>query len=222
MIIGIVVAGVAVLALVGVAIGLFVGGNKNEPMVPPPAPPTVAPTTSGPTTSPTPTTGPSPTTAPTQTTGGQTPAGAISIGSGMSVTPEPGWTVQQQTDDGVALRDGQGRVLVLTTGTSADPQAEVQRVLNTLSESATDIRRTEVRTVEVHPSLSVATQNAVYTVASQGGTSTRWSYALVSQRTADGVGLAAATVAPAADLEDEAFASSITAMIASALTTQVQ
>jgi hypothetical protein len=221
MIIGIVIAGVAVLALAGVLIGLFVGGGKSDPIVPPPAPPTVAPTTSAPTTTPTtaPTTS-APTTAPTTDT--SAPAGAIDIGQGMSVTPAAGWTVHEQTSDGVVLRDGQGRVMALAAVSTTDPQAAVQQVITNVSDSGTNVRKTDVQTADVHPSLSVASQHARYTVAGQSGSADLWSFALVSQRTADNVSFGAVTIAPAADLEDEAFSTDVNGMISSVLQTQVQ
>lgn len=214
MIIGIVAAGVAVLALVGVAIGLFFGGDKDDPVIPPPIPPTAAPTTPGATPSPTPTTSPT-------TSTSQAPADAIEIGQGLNITPAAGWSVVEQDDDAVLLRDARGRVFLAQSGRSADPRSDVQAVLNTITEAGTDVRKNEVQTPQVHESLNIASQAAQMTAASGSGSAQVGVLAVVSSRTADQVAFVAIVMAPAGDFQDEAFTDEAGSMLGSLWVSQI-
>ena len=225
MIIGIVVAAVAVLAVIGLVIGLVAGGGRKDPIdVVPTPPPTIQPT-NDPTTSPSPTTGPSPTrgttTRPT-TTGSQPSGDAIPVGNGMSVTPASGWSVVEQTSEGVLLRDGRGRAFVVQSGRSTNARAEVEQIINGLTESGTDVRKGQVQTPTVDSRVDVASQAAVMTATSGGGSGQVGLFALVSTRTSDNTGFAAILIAPANDLDNSSVQADVNGMLDSVLRTQLQ
>lgn len=225
MIIGIVVAAVAVLAVIGLGIGLLAGGGRKDPIdVTPTPPPTIQPTT---TTGPSPTNGTTtrpPTTSrpPTTTTGPQPGGDAIPVGSGLAVTPASGWSVVEQTNDGVLLRDSRGRMFIVQSGRSTDPRSEVQQLINGLTEKGTDVRKGQVQTPSVDSRIQVASQAAVMTAASGGGSAQVGLFALVSSRTSDQVGFAAVLLAPANDLDDSSVQADVNGMLNSVVATQLQ
>lgn len=222
MIIGIVVAAVAVLAVIGLVIGLVAGGGRKDPIeVTPTPPPTISPTPGAtPTTGPTPTSGT--TSRPPTTTTTQPSGDAIPVGNGLSVTPASGWSIVEQKDDGVLLRDGSGRMFVVQSGRSTNPRAEVEQLINGLTEKGTDVRKGQVQTPDVDSRLEVASQAAVMTATSGGGSAQVGLFGLVSSRTSDRTGFAAVLLAPADDLDDSAVQADANGMLNSVIGSQLQ
>ncbi|WP_185975772.1 hypothetical protein [Tessaracoccus rhinocerotis] len=240
-IIGIVVGAVGVLAIAGLAFALL-GGGDDGPDVPPPPPVSQTPAdpettepaepeTTEPadpeTTEPAEpeTTEPADpeTTEPTEpeTEDPQPPAGAIDVGNGMSVVPAAGWSVADQSDNGVLLTDAAGRVFLVNTGNSANPEAEVAQLVDNLTQDGTDVSKGEVQVADVHPDLAVASQLAIMTTTGGSGTTELGLFAVISSRTADQVGFASVLLVPAADFEDEAVLTQADEMLNSVFISQL-
>lgn len=234
-IIGIVIGAIVVLALIGVAIGLLTGG-KSAPVTPIPPPvsqtpdPVPTPTPVEPSPDPTPEpTDPAPTPseeitepAPTPTETETPPvSGAIDVGNGMSVVPAEGWTVDEQSENGVLLFDAIGRGFVVSTGQSTNPAAEVAKVIDDVTAGGSDVKKGEVQAPDLHPDLEVASQLAIMTTAGGGGTSELAVLAFVSARTADNVGFVAVLVVPVEDLENKTVTDQADLMLDSLFNSQL-
>ncbi|WP_432559231.1 hypothetical protein [Granulicoccus sp. GXG6511] len=225
MLIGIVVAAVAVLGLGGLLIGLL--SKKDDTVLPPPPPPpTAAPTTTGPTQTTGPTTGPTtnpttgPTTGPTQT---QAPAGEqVEVGHGIAITLQPGWSVEDRAENAVRLQDGSGRQFIIQAGPISDPRTELPAFLDRLTEGGTDVRKSEVRTPELHPNLDVAQGAAAMTATSGGSTARLTFFAVISANKSDQTGFRAVSLARSADYENKEFTDGVDRMVISALESQLR
>lgn len=220
MIIGIVVAAVAVLAIAGLVIGLVSGGGRKDPVVPPPTPP---PTTSAPPTTEPPTPSPTnrgPSTNPPTT---EPPSGdSVPVGGGMTVTPAAGWSVVERNANNALLKDSQGRLFLVQTGRATDPKSEVQDAINGVTEKGTDVRKGQVQTPTVDSRLQVASQAAIMTSTGGGGTTQLGVFALVSTRTSDNAAFVAILLVPADDLENTSVTSGVNTMLNSVIRSQLQ
>ncbi|MDO5499610.1 MAG: hypothetical protein Q4F67_08020, partial [Propionibacteriaceae bacterium] len=229
LIIGIVVAAIAVLGLGGLAIGLL--GGKDDPLPPPPPPPTVQPTpttnpTTDPTTEPTTDPDPAPTTEPTPGGGGgqqtQPSGNAIQLSNGMSVTPASGWTVAQQNANAVLLQDARGRSMIISTGRVNDPRNDVTELLRRLTADGSDVRLGDVETPDLHSSIDVARQAAAMTATSGGGSTRIGMVAIASSRKADQTGFLTVVAAPPDAFQDDSFTEGADAMVESLFRSQVE
>ncbi|GAB3821825.1 hypothetical protein GCM10028820_31170 [Tessaracoccus terricola] len=247
-IIGIVAGAVGVLAIAGLAFAFLAGGD-DDPDVP--SPPPISESADPETTEPTDpettepadpettepadpettepadpeTTEPADpeTTEPSdpETEAPEPPAGAIDVGNGMSVVPADGWTVADQSDTGVLLADSSGRVFLVNTGRSANPEAEVASLVDDLTSEGTDVRKGEVQVADVHPDLVVASQFAVMTVTGGSGSADLGVVAFISSRSADQIGFASVLLVPVADFENDAVLAQADEMLNSLFVSQL-
>lgn len=231
-ILAIILGALVVVALGGLAFALLGDSSSDGPgpidptptvsqSAPPETPspePTETPTTTGPTEEPS----PSPTPEETETSEPPPANDAIPIGHGMSVTLADGWSVAEQTENSVVLRDPNGRGMVFGTGRTDDPPNEVVDLVNSFTETGTNVRKSDVINHDVAPDLIVSSQWAVMTVAGGGGSSEVGVFGLVSSRTSDQIGFVAVAIMPAADIDNDAVTGQVDAMLNSVLNTQVQ
>lgn len=201
MIIGIVIASLVAVALIGGIIWLLVGGNDDGPTVTPggdttttqppgPGGETTEPNPGGETTEPNPggeTTEPNP--------GGETtqpnPGGgdSVTIG-GLTATAPDGWTVAESDASTVIFTSGSGEVLfaqVVTLSPSSDPKQLLDAVHQSMAESATE---SEIRPAEDlnlnKPGVKAAQGQAAMVMSSGQGSQVMNVASLLAIRESDG------------------------------------
>ncbi len=198
-IIGIVVGALLVVALVAGGIGLVANRGGGQTVgLPTPTPPTVVDPTPAPQ-PPTPTPGTRTPTAAPPTTTQPAPQGAIDLGHGLWVVPASGWTVSKQESGAVTLTKGReamilievGKVSADTTGTQA-----VDAYLGGVGKGLTNVKRSQIKELEVHPSVSVARGVLVGTSSTANGSMELGFVTTASVRTSDGVTVVATLAWP--------------------------
>ncbi len=183
-IIGIVAGALVVVLLIGAGF-MFLGRSSTPTPVSPITPTPVNPGTPGTTTTQpaTPTPSPGPTTK-------STPAsGAVDLGKGVSVTPAAGWTIEDQNLDRTIFVKGNAffiaQALTAKAGLTGPQIADAY--ITSQASKMTNTKRTEVKTLDVHPSLSVGQAQISGTATGSSGSYALGLSAVVSVRTSDQV-----------------------------------
>lgn len=209
-VLGVVIAAVAAVALLGVLLMIVFGGGSpsvqptaQPTVVVPSQPPSVEPT-SQPTTEPsTPATeeppstpaSPEPSPGPTQTT---QPSGGVEVGLGTSVVPASGWrqSYRDETKNYTELTDD--TALLVTQALTVDPgttgTAMVDAYLQQMAGRLTGSQKGTVSQLNVHAKLSAATGSIRGTRATSQGSVKLTYITIMSVRSADGLTVMATLV----------------------------
>ncbi|OYN93029.1 hypothetical protein CGZ95_20455 [Enemella evansiae] len=198
-IIGIVVAGVAVLTVAGLLFMMFAPARGNgpdiTPVTPPPAPPTSSPTATS-----TPTSSPRPTRTPTSTRTTPPSGSGESVGNGLTVQLPSGWRVASRSaDTSTILTDSRGRLMLIRTGRSTSPTASVEKVNDSLTQDGTNIKKSQVEEPALDSRLSTAKQTVTWTFADGSGSANLGAVTVMAVRKSDNIGFSATLAAPAKD-----------------------